>query len=256
MTLTRHNGTGRKTSRRMMVYAAALCVAASLAAPGPARAQGFFDFLLGGPQQAPPQPTPANPNAAPSAGIGRVSPAPLGRESVHEGGESTGHSVAFCVRLCDGQHFPLERLANATPAETCHAICPSSATKVYVGAEIAAAVSNDGTHYSELNTAFLYRKRLVANCTCNGKDPFGLTTLDVNNDPTLRPGDIVSTKDGFVAFSGKSGQAAPFTPVNPAAVTGSARQQPAQPTADQPEIDDEPGTIVQPGVNLHRPTGR
>jgi Protein of unknown function (DUF2865) len=248
MTRTWHNGTGRKVA-----FAAALGVAVSLAAPGAARAQGFFDFLFGGPQQPPPPP--ASPNAAPSAGIGRISPVPLG-ESVHEGGESTGHSVAFCVRLCDGQHFPLERLANATPAETCHAICPSSATKVYVGAEIAAAVSSDGTHYSELNTAFLYRKRLVANCTCNGKDPFGLATLDVNNDPTLRPGDIVSTKDGFVAFSGKAGQATPFTPVNPAAVTGSARPQPAQPASDQPEIDDEPGTVVQPGVNLHRPVGR
>jgi hypothetical protein len=33
------------------------------------------------------------------------------------GGGSTGHSVAFCVRLCDGQHFPLEQLVNGTQEE-------------------------------------------------------------------------------------------------------------------------------------------
>ena len=27
---------------------------------------------------------------------------------------STGRVIAYCVRLCDGQHFPLEHLANAT----------------------------------------------------------------------------------------------------------------------------------------------
>ncbi len=37
----------------------------------------------------------------------------------------------------------------------------------------------------------------MANCTCNGRDAFGLASFDVKNDPTLRPGDIVSTKDGF-----------------------------------------------------------
>jgi hypothetical protein len=38
----------------------------------------------------------------------RIMPAPLGQESVTEGGGSSGHGVAFCVRLCDGQHFPRE----------------------------------------------------------------------------------------------------------------------------------------------------
>jgi hypothetical protein len=113
--------------------------------------------------------------------------------------------IIHCVRLCDGQHFPLERMANATPAETCKAICPTSVTKVYFGSEIDGAVAGDGARYADLNTAFLYRKHLVANCSCNGKDPFGLATLDVKTDPTLRPGDIISTKEGLMTYSGRSG---------------------------------------------------
>jgi hypothetical protein len=177
-----------------------------------ARAQGFFDFLFGGQQQRPPPPPNYPPPPAPP--IGRIAPAPLGQENVNIEGGSTGHGVAFCVRLCDGQHFPMERMANATPADTCKAICPASATKVYLGSEIDTAVAPDGARYSQLNTAFLYRKQIVANCTCNGKDPFGLTTLDPKDDPTLRPGDIVSTKDGLMTYSGRNGASA-FTPANP-----------------------------------------
>ena len=180
-------------------------------APGAAQAQGFFDFLFGGPQRQRPPP-PSYPPPPPE--IGRIAPAPLGQERVNENAGTTGHGVAFCVRLCDGQHFPLERMANATPAETCKAICPTSVTKVYFGSEIEGAVAGDGARYADLNTAFLYRKHLVANCSCNGKDPFGLATLDVKTDPTLRPGDIISTKEGLMTYSGRSGQSA-FTPVAP-----------------------------------------
>jgi hypothetical protein len=227
------------------VLAGALCVAAIMTAPGAAHAQGFFDFLFGGPQQRPPPPSYPPPPPA----IGRIAPAPLGQERVNENAGTTGHGVAFCVRLCDGQHFPLERMANATPAETCKAICPTSATKVYFGSEIDGAVAGDGARYADLNTAFLYRKHLVANCSCNGKDPFGLATFDVKTDPTLRPGDIVSTKEGLMTYSGRSGQSA-FTPVAPSTLGPQSRQKPTapQPAVEQPqqEVDDEPGTIVHP----------
>ena len=84
------------------------------------------------------------------------------------------------------------------------------------GGEIGAAVAQDGQHYTNLDTAFVYRKQLVANCTCNGRDAFGLAPFDVKNDPTLRPGDIVSTKNGLASYTGGSGPSATFTPVNPA----------------------------------------
>jgi hypothetical protein len=228
---------------------AALVGVVSLATTQVASAQGFFDFLFGGPQRPPPQ-SPEPP--PPSPEIKHIAPAPLGgQERVNEGGGSTGHTVAFCVRLCDGQHFPLEQMANSTPADTCHAICPHSQTKVYFGSEITEATARDGTRYSALNTALLYRKQLVPNCTCNGKDAFGLVPLDVRSDPTLRPGDIVSTKEGLEAYNGKSGQAE-FTHVTPAQLGGQLNSiaspgraiQGAQPAPQ--EIEDEPGTIVHP----------
>jgi hypothetical protein len=209
---------------------------------------GILDFLFGGFQQRP-QPE-RNAHAPPPAeGVGRVAPAPLGQENVNEGGGSTGHSFAFCVRLCDGHHFPMERVVKVTPGETCRAICPYSRTKVFFGSEIGSAVAQDGEHYANLDTAFMYRKQLVTKCTCNGKDAFGLSPLDVKNDPTLRPGDIVSTKDGLLAYTGKSGQVPAFMPVNPATLpgaVGSGSSQPRLPPTIEPATDDEPGTIVPP----------
>jgi hypothetical protein len=244
---------------RVAMIAGALSAAAMLAVPHPAHAAGIFDFLFGGPQQ------PANVNsyAEPSAPVGRVAPPPMGAESVRQGdGGGSGRSVTYCVRLCDGQHFPLAHTANATPVETCRAMCPASKTKVFSGSEIGGAVARDGARYADLDTAFIYRKQMVANCTCNGKDAFGLAPFDMTNDATLRPGDIVATKDGFVAYSGPSGKSAAFTPVAPASVTaeliGPARARLSQ-HAEPPVAEDDPGTItpqnaqapVDVGANTH-----
>ena len=241
MVIKRH---GSHSARRVTILSATL--AAAVAIPRPASAQGLFDFLFGGFQQRPPQQE--NYPAPPAPGIGRIAPAPLGQESVTEGGGSTGHAVAYCVRLCDGQHFPVEQIINGTPAETCRAICPYSKTKVFVGSEIGAAVAQDGQRYATLDTAYLYRKQLVANCSCNGKDAFGLTSFDVKRDPTLRPGDIVSTNEGLLAFTGRSTQGAAFTPVNPATlppdIKGS-QARPAAATTTEPAVEEETGTIVQ-----------
>ncbi len=192
------------------LFGGALLAAAFAATP--AQAAGFFDFLFGGPQEEQPaRPPPAY--AEPSA---PMMPSPLGSESVRQSGYSTGRGVAYCVRLCDGQHFPLGHMTNATPVETCRAMCPASKTKIYFGSEIGDAVAKDGAHYADLDTAFIYRKQMVANCTCNGKAAFGLAPFDLTSDPTLRPGDIVSTKQGLMAYNGKNGNANAFTPVNSA----------------------------------------
>lgn len=241
----------------IMVLIGALA-AMSLVSPRPASAQGLFDFLFGGFSQRPAQQETYP--APPVPGIGRVAPAPLGQESVNESGGSTGHAVAYCVRLCDGQHFPVEQIINGTPAETCRAICPYSKTKVFFGSEIGGAVAQDGERYGGLNTAFLYRKQLVANCTCNGRDAFGLTSFDVRRDPTLRPGDIVSTNEGLLAFTGRSAQGAAFTPVNPASLPpdikpgSSPTRVPAASVESVPE--DQGGTIVDRANAPTPPTRR
>jgi len=212
-----------------------------------AGAEGFLDFLFGS-FQRPALPWESNKHPPPLPGVDRVAPAPLGEETVNGGG-TTGHSVVFCVRLCDGQHFPMENMSRGTPAETCRATCPYSKTKVFFGSEIGSAVAQDGQHYTALDTAFIYRKQLVAHCTCNGRDAFGLASFDVKNDPTLRPGDIVSGKEGLLAYTGKSGQGAAFTPVNPATLPANLRpahSQLAPPPSDEATVEEEPGTIVQP----------
>ena len=94
---------------------------------------------------------------------------------------------------------------------------------MFFGAEIGGAVAQDGQRYADLGTAFMYRKQLVDKCTCNGRDAMGLAPLDVRNDPTLRPGDIVATKDGMVSFTGRTGPGASFTPVNPATLPNDIR---------------------------------
>ena len=55
-----------------------------------------------------------------------------------------------------------------------------------------------------------------ADCTCNGRDPAGLAPVDLTLDTSLRPGDVIATTNGLVAYSGvKVGvnQTAEFTPV-------------------------------------------
>jgi hypothetical protein len=181
------------------------------AAPSPASA-GIFDFLFGPQQQAAPPPDVTS-YAEPSAPLTRL-PTDLG--AVQPG---SGRFVAFCVRLCDGQHFPLDHMTNATPVETCRAMCPASKTKIFFGSDIDRAVAGDGARYADLDNAFVYRQRLVPHCTCNGKDAFGLAKFDLTSDPTLRPGDVVSTKNGFKAYTGKRGQTDAFTPVDSSMIT-------------------------------------
>ncbi len=168
--------------------------------PGPASAEGLLELLFGGFRR------PAPPPAA-QAYADPLSAEPGTAE--RQAGER-GSSAAYCVRLCDGQHFRVQN-TSISPAQACNSYCPASKTKVFSGSSIDHAVSSDGKRYSDLPTAFAYRAGYKADCTCNGKTPGGLATTDINADPTLRPGDIVATNDGFVAFKGGKKGTAEFT---------------------------------------------
>ncbi len=173
-----------------------------------ASAEGIFDFFFGAFQkqqrQAPGQ---ANFFADPF-GLNQQ-PAPPPRPVASASGP------AFCVRSCDGKYFPLAR-GNATPVQMCQAFCPASATKVFFGNSIDGAYANNGERYADSENAFAYRKALRADCTCNGRDPAGLAPIDLTLDTSLRPGDVVATTNGLVAYSGVragASQTAEFTPV-------------------------------------------
>src|SRR5262245_7269632 len=106
--------------------------------------------------------------------------------------------LAYCVRLCDGRYFPIQRHSGTSAAQTCNSFCPASATKIFNGNGIEHAVALDGKRYSELATAFAYREKIIPGCTCNGRDAFGLVDTPVADDPTLRPGHIVATNAGLM----------------------------------------------------------
>jgi Protein of unknown function (DUF2865) len=110
--------------------------------------------------------------------------------------EATGQN-AFCVRTCDGRYFPASSQDKQSTAEGCKNLCPASETKIFTGNSIDGASSKDGKPYSSLPNAFRYRKELVAGCTCNGKDVIGLASVNIEDDKTLRRGDLFANKGGF-----------------------------------------------------------
>ena len=115
-----------------------------------------------------------------------------------EGRRYGGGGQAFCVRTCDGRHFPVTGTDNQSKAASCSSLCPASETKVVYGSSIDDAATDNGKPYSEMPNAFRYRNELVSGCTCNGKDALGLAQVKIEKDPTLRKGDIVAGENGLV----------------------------------------------------------
>ena len=190
-----------RSARRWVFGAAAvLCVIAPAA-----QAQDFFSALFGG--------------------FGR-SRAPVIRMPFGSEGEQFtqgysrpryGGGQAYCVRTCDGRYFPLPAADNQSRAATCSNLCPASDTKIVYGSGIDNAATENGKPYSDLSNAFRYRNELVAGCTCNGKDPIGLASVKIEDDPTLRKGDIVAGDNGLlVAGRGadKRGASLNFSPAS------------------------------------------
>jgi hypothetical protein len=161
--------------------ALALAAAFAVLTPGTASAQGFFEFFRSPPRGfSPPQVAMVNPGGLPSL----ATPA---RPAF-----SSGYTT-YCVRLCDGRYFPMQTHSPSSAGQLCSAMCPATQTKIFSGGEISRAVAKDGARYSQLENAFLFRTSVVPSCTCNGRSSFGLASVDIKADPTLRPGDIVAT---------------------------------------------------------------
>lgn len=178
---------------------------------------GFFDRLFGSIGRAIERPLPA-PSSDSFLGLLDRSGAGGGDDS-HVRSANNGPAQAFCVRSCDGHYFPVTAHAGMSAAEACRSFCPTAETKLYTGSDIDYATTADGSRYADMPNAYAYRKKLAGSgCTCNGRTPFGLAHMDATTDPTLRPGDIVATENGLMAFTGKGGAdrsnvSANFTPV-------------------------------------------
>jgi hypothetical protein len=181
--MNRTSGTG------LALGAAALC---ALALAPAAHAEDFLSALFGAfgarPHAPPSMPLPFANEGDPSAAASDSRPRVI----------FSGGGQAYCVRTCDGRYFPISASDNQTRAASCNSFCPASETKVVYGGNIDNAVTEAGKPYSELPNAFRYRNEIVAGCTCNGKDQFGLAPVKIDNDPTLRKGDIVAGANGLM----------------------------------------------------------
>jgi hypothetical protein len=194
--------TKSSTMRWLFGVAAMLCLSFGSAA----QAQDFFSNLFGGfgRSRAPVIRMPFSDDGGPMV-------------QRSEGRRYGGGGQAFCVRTCDGRHFPVTGSDNRSRAASCSSLCPSSETKVVYGSSIDDAATDNGKPYSELPNAFRYRNELVSGCTCNGKDQLGLAQVKIENDPTLRKGDIVAGENGLVVAgrgADKRGAELNFTPAS------------------------------------------
>jgi hypothetical protein len=166
----------------------------------------FFDVLSG-------RPPPPSARALGYNGQGDSQSAPQASGPATSSG---GRGMAYCVRTCDGRYFPLSATNEQSRAAACSSLCPASDTKVFHGSSIDHATGDNGKPYSSLPNAFKYREQIVGDCTCNGKDPVGLASISIENDKTLRKGDIVAGADGLIVATRvtdrKRGKVADFTP--------------------------------------------
>ena len=193
------------------IVVAGILTAATVA---PARAQGLFEMLFGGFRRH------FSPDVQSYAEPSDFFRTPARPQPV----DSEPHS-AFCVRTGDGFYFPVRAQAGVSAAQACRALCPESPTRLYSGGGIEHAVADDGSRYSDLDTAFLYREQLVDGVTCNGHNHFGLARVEPSTDPTLRPGDIVATRDGLIAVTQVRDHVAQFAPLaNDRAIPRSTRE--------------------------------
>jgi hypothetical protein len=176
----------------------AIMAACVLSAPPAAQARDFFSALFGAfsdnPALAPARSEPSTPLPFASEGdlFGRPAEPARPRVSYSGGGQ------AYCVRTCDGRYFPISASDGQSRAASCNSFCPASETRIYYGGSIEHAATESGKSYSELPNAFRYRNEIVAGCTCNGKDQIGLAPIRIEDDPTLRKGDIVAGAAGLM----------------------------------------------------------
>jgi Protein of unknown function (DUF2865) len=195
-----------RRSVRLLALGTVTMACASALAPS-AQAEDFLSALFGAFGARPHASAPSMPLPFANEGDANVPQAEVLPR--YAGGQ------AYCVRTCDGRYFPLPASDNQSRSASCNSFCPASETKLVYGSNIDSAATETGKPYSELSNAFRYRNEIVAGCTCNGKDQVGLAPVKIEDDPTLRKGDIVAGADGLMTVGrggDKRGAALNFSP--------------------------------------------
>ena len=116
----------------------------------------------------------------------------------------------ICVRTCDGYYFPVSFSTSPDhfreDEQTCQHMCPAAEVQLYTyhnpGEDVSQAVSLNGRFYTELPTAFQYRKALSAACTCRRPGESWYEALKGSGpDRTVAPGDVIVTEKNAKSLS-------------------------------------------------------
>lgn len=175
---------------------------------------GFFDRLFGGN----------------GSSVYSTPPGPMG-----------GTFRTVCVRTCDGFYFPISYSTSPDrfreDEQTCQRMCPAAEVSLYTyhnpGEEMTQAVSLSGRLYTELPTAFQYRKAMSPACSCRKPGESWAQALKaIGPDDTVAPGDVVVTEQNARQLSqprvGPDGKPIRPDPRTPAATTANTQPPPAE----------------------------
>jgi hypothetical protein len=125
-------------------------------------------------------------------------------------GPMGGTFRTVCVRTCDGFYFPISYSTSPDrfrdDEQSCQRMCPASEVSLYTyhnpGEEMTQAVSLNGRPYTELPTAFQYRKAVDPACSCRRPGESWAQTLKaLGPDDTVVPGDVVVTEQNAKQLS-------------------------------------------------------
>jgi hypothetical protein len=175
--------------RRSAILAVGLIgVVITLAAPTPSHAQSFLEALFGGGKPAPNYSAGQRSSVIPRGDVNQrsggstyrapvLSPNRSSRDDDDDSSQSSGKGGkrTVCVRMCDGYYWPISYEANrgqiSKDQRTCQSSCQGDAKLFHYPptGEVADAVDSTGRTYGRLPVAFLYRKKLVAGCTCRAE---------------------------------------------------------------------------------------
>ena len=97
----------------------------------------------------------------------------------------SGPARAFCVRTCDGLYFPVQAHGGLSAARSLPVLLSGERNASFLPAAISTPPARQRRQpLRRPDNAFAYRKALVAGCTCNGRDAFGLAHVDpLRSDP-------------------------------------------------------------------------
>jgi len=167
----------------------------------------------------------------------------------------------LCVRTCDGYYFPISysTIAANFPQDekVCQAMCPAAEVVLYShrnpGEDVNQAVSNTGRNYSELPTAFAYRKAFSPTCSCKAAGQTWADALKHLDDQTVERGDIVVNEERARALSRPTtdAQGRPL-PAPKAAPVAKGKAAPAAP-APQPAAEPAPAQAASDGKTEGEP---